>query len=133
MSAYPVQYDDKGNPTVMKMYSSKKEAKKAMPSYDNPDEYKYADVPQYEYADLSLKIFYICGESWGNRLFAVEVHTGYGAKGPLGVRPGSIVFHFSVEVGLGEKTKMRRETFESKKIPKQEEDDETKHVGFKLS
>ncbi|KAI6089776.1 hypothetical protein F4821DRAFT_256779 [Hypoxylon rubiginosum] len=38
-----------------------------------------------------LKTLYICGASRDERLYAVEVHTGYSGRLPLGTRPGLIL------------------------------------------
>ncbi|KMP08244.1 hypothetical protein CIRG_07925 [Coccidioides immitis RMSCC 2394] len=37
---------------------------------------------------MSMKTFSLCGSSKDECLFAIEMHTGYGCKGPLGPRPG---------------------------------------------
>ncbi|KAI1207736.1 uncharacterized protein F4807DRAFT_434392 [Annulohypoxylon truncatum] len=44
--------------------------------------------------NLSLvKVFYLCGPGGeDDRLFAVEQHTGYSLSGPLGIRPGMILY-----------------------------------------
>lgn len=42
----------------------------------------------YQWNLAGLKTFFVCGASRDERLYAVEVHTGYSGKGPLGMRPG---------------------------------------------
>jgi hypothetical protein len=53
MSAYPATYDKDGRADTMKMYATKKEIKKVTPKYETLEPYKYEEVPQYQYADLS--------------------------------------------------------------------------------
>lgn len=42
----------------------------------------------YHFGLSGLKTFYLCGAEQNDRLCAVEMHTGYSGKPPLGARPG---------------------------------------------
>ncbi|KAI1422214.1 hypothetical protein F5Y12DRAFT_717621 [Xylaria sp. FL1777] len=53
MSAYPLEYDAKGNPTQMKLYATDKEVKKATPSYVDAGTYQYEQAEPYSYEDMS--------------------------------------------------------------------------------
>ncbi|KAI2462984.1 hypothetical protein F4781DRAFT_418104 [Annulohypoxylon bovei var. microspora] len=48
----------------------------------------------YQWSLLGIKVFNLCGPSGEHeRLFAVEQHTGYSFSGPLGIRPGMILYN----------------------------------------
>ncbi|KAI0114117.1 hypothetical protein GGR51DRAFT_478377 [Nemania sp. FL0031] len=53
----------------------------------------YCSIPPslkiyYQWNISGLKTFFVCGTDERDRLFAVEVHTGYSFSGPLGMKPG---------------------------------------------
>ncbi|KAI8154498.1 hypothetical protein K4K49_002799 [Colletotrichum sp. SAR 10_70] len=43
------------------------------------------------YYMTGIKTFYLCGASRDDRLFIVEIHTGFSRKSPVGSRPGILL------------------------------------------
>jgi hypothetical protein len=75
------------NPSSIDHADTRSPDKTAMPSSDSsfPSSMKMCNV--------RVKTFDICNQDGNEKLYTVEVHTGYSGRGPLGTRPGVVLYN----------------------------------------